>query len=316
MKRRTNDRYPSYCPPSYRAWLKVRKIYRQTLTRIQEQAAAKKPLDPLFEDGEDESADLYKTPGPNPVDAINKCAGWMDEDMERPDIKEIVDRFNEMKKELTARGLLFTSTAGTFVARQYHEHLERKKLWENAWTIHHAGLEPGYKVLDVGGASTTFSFYLASIGYRVVVVDNDWANCGTLFNARYVAKQMGWDLRALNHDIAQSLPFPDNHFDRVFSICVLEHLPSHLRQFLMKEIGRVLKPGAIAGLTIDYDAQRKVLVTDKGLRFRYKEKLERDVIRPSGMEIFGKAQWADTFPPDRFLGALFLKKTEKVSTRT
>lgn len=308
MKKHTDDRYPSYCPPFYRAWLKVRKIYRQTLTRLQERAASKRPLDPLFEDGEAISPDLYKTPGPNPIDAVNKCAGWMDEDMARSDVKEIVDQFNDLKKEMTGRGLFFTSTAGTFVARTYHDHLEWKKLWENAWIIRHAEMKPGYKVLDIGGASTTFSFYLARLGYPVVVVDNDWANCGTLFNARYVAKQMDWDLKAIDHDIARTLPFPDNHFDRVFSICVLEHLPCLLRQFLMKEIARVLKPGAVAGFTIDYDAERKVLVTDKGLRFGYKEKLERDVIRPSGMELYGKTHWADTFPPDRFLGALFLRK--------
>ena len=46
-------------------------------------------------------------------------------------------------------------------------------LWEDAWLIRHAHVEPGYTVLDVGGASTTFSFYLASLGCHVVIVDND-----------------------------------------------------------------------------------------------------------------------------------------------
>jgi len=179
--------------------------------------------------------------------------------------------------------------------------------------IRHAGIASGQTVLDVGGASTIFSFYVASRGCQVVVVDNDWANCGTLLNARYVAKQMGWTLDALDRDVSRPLPFGDGHFDRVFSICVLEHLPNRLRQFLMREIGRVLKPGALAGFTTDYDATRPVLVTDKGLRFAYKAKLERDVIQPSGLTVYGSAHWVDACPKDTFLGAFFLQKPATAS---
>jgi len=44
----------------------------------------------------------------------------------------------------------------------------------------------------------------------------------------------------------RNLPFPDNYFDKVFSISVLHHIPSKdLRIQHLKEMNRVLKPGGL-----------------------------------------------------------------------
>ena len=313
MKDRVRDRFPAYLPRAAVAFLVARKVYRQTITRLQERRAARRPPDPLLDDGA--SAPLTQ-PTPNPPEAINKCAGWMEEDLARPDVKAVADQLDALKVELAQRGLRFTNTAGNFLARQFHPAHKHGKLWENAWTIRHSGVAPGQTVLDVGGASTIFSFYLASLGCRVVVIDNDWANCGTILNARYVAKRMGWRLDALDRDVQRPLPFPADTFDRVFSICVLEHLPSQIRQQLMKEIGRVLKPDGIAGFTTDYDTARQVLITDKGMRFAYQAKLERDVLHPAGLSVYGPSCWLDVCPRETFLGAFFLQKPARPSPRT
>ena len=276
--------------------------------RIQEAIAARQLAD---SDGHD--PDAFQLPpasavAQNPVEAINKCAQWMEEDLSRPDVKAIADRIVALRADLTRRGLRYTNTAGNFLARQYQPDYERGKLWENAWVIRHAGVRPGETVLDVGGASTIFSFYLASLGCRVAVVDNDWGNCGTIYNARYVARRMDWDLQAWDRDVAKPLPFPDATFDRVFSVCVMEHLPSGVRQFLMREVGRVLKPGGMVGMTFDYDAARPRLITDRGLRYAQRDKLERDVIRPSELHVVGNAEWVDAYPDHGFMGSLFLQK--------
>lgn len=48
-----------------------------------------------------------------------------------------------------------------------------------------------------------------------------------------------------------NLPFPDNFFDKVFSISVFHHIPSQeLRVQYLKEIKRVLKPGGILILRV------------------------------------------------------------------
>ena len=307
-KDRRGERVPPYLPLSYQAFLRIRKVYRQTYTRLQERHRAKQPLDPLLADGEVTGPWVDGTLVPNPVTAINKCAAWMEEDLARPDIKALTEQLVAVKTQLASQGLRFTNTAGNFLAREYYPDLERSKLWEDAWVIRHTQPAPGHQVLDIGGASTIFSFYLASRGCRVAVVDNDWANCGTLYNARYVATRLGWPLKIVDRDVSRPLPFPARSFDRVYSICVLEHLPSAIRQSLMREVGRVLKPGGLAGFTCDYDTARQVLVTDRGLRFAYRAKLTRDVIAPSGLAIYGNTDWLDACDAKGFLGAFVLYK--------
>ncbi len=308
MKDPARDRFPSCLPWWYRAFLRLRKLYRQTTVRLQESAAAKRPLDPLLADGEPVPAASGSCSPPNPAGVLTKCARWLEEDLRQPSVQMLAERILALQAQMESLGLRYTNTAGNFLRREYHPATERGKLWENAWVLAHAAITPGQRVLDVGGASTSFSFYLASLGCDVVVVDNDWGNCGTLYNTNYVARRMGWRLRALDRDIQRPLPFLDGSFDRVFSICVLEHLPPGLRQFAMKEIGRVLTPGGIAGFTTDYDAVRPVLVTDKGLRFSYKAKFDRDVLKPSGLALYGSADWTDACPQETFLGAFFFHK--------
>jgi ubiquinone/menaquinone biosynthesis C-methylase UbiE len=50
---------------------------------------------------------------------------------------------------------------------------------------------------------------------------------------------------------ALNLPFPDNFFDKVFSIAVLHHIPSkEMRLSFLKEAKRVLKPGGYLAITV------------------------------------------------------------------
>lgn len=57
---------------------------------------------------------------------------------------------------------------------------------------------------------------------------------------------------------ALNLPFPDNFFDKIFSIAVLHHIPSkELRLQFLKEAKRVLKPNGLLILTVWDLWQRK-----------------------------------------------------------
>jgi hypothetical protein len=77
---------------------------------------------------------------------------------------------------------------------------------------------------------------------------------------------------------------------------------------MMGEVGRVLKPSGIVGITIDYDHNRKVLISDKGLRFGYRQKLFEEIINPSGLSLYGNDELVDMNPQENFLGVIFLKK--------
>lgn len=308
MRDEYNERFPPYIPFYYRMFVKLRKVYRQTMVRVAESTARRTGPKGIIPDGDAYWSEPKGESIPNPAEAINKSARWLDKDMAKAEIKALAEKVNALRKELRRKGLCFTTAAATFISRMFYPKAEKGKLWENVWLIYHSGVRPKSRVLDIGGASSVFSFYLASIGCSVAVVDNDWNNCGIIYNANYVAKKMGWDLKAYDRSIARPLPFPNEHFDYVFSICTIEHLPSKVRRFMMKEVARVLKHSGLVGLTMDYDYSRKVLLTDKGLRFAYRDKLEQDVIRPSGLRIYGNTNLIDFYHDKSFLGALFLKK--------
>lgn len=300
-----NDRFPSCVPLWYRAYCKLRKAKRQALTRLAESTAKRKLPVSVTPDGE-----VLWSPKQtaNPVNDFNKSAYWIDEDLERPELKAIVEKMEAMKKDLQSKGLRFTNTAATFLPRMFYPRSERTKTWENVWTIYHSNVKAGHRALDIGGASTPFSFYLASMGCSVAIVDNDWGNCGTLYNTDYVGRKMGWDIKAYDKDVSRRLPFPDKHFDHVFSICTIEHLPTPVRMAMMSEVGRVLKPGGIASITFCWDTNHRVLTVDKGLRFAYREKFMNDLVRPSGLDIYGNREWIDFEKDSGFLGAIFLRK--------
>ena len=308
METHAKKKYPRYLPLSYLIFLIIRKAYRQSLVRILERRARRRGPQGIVPDGDA----IWPQPGsdfPDQGNAINKSARWIDEDMRAPAMKSIFHGFELLKKEMEKRGLEYCSPAGIFKATTYLERTERTKNWENCWMIAHSGVRERKRVLDLGGASTIFVFYLASMGCDVDVVDNDWGNCGTVFNTNYVARKTGWYLKAHDIDLARKLPFPDNSFDYIFSICVVEHLSSAVRSFMMSEVGRLLKPGGIAGLTTDYVNDRDVLLFDKGLRFAYLDKLRREIIDPSGLQIYGNQNLVDAIGPDEnFLGAFFLQK--------
>jgi 2-polyprenyl-3-methyl-5-hydroxy-6-metoxy-1,4-benzoquinol methylase len=306
MKKKFHERYPSYLPFYYVVFLIFRKFIRQSQLRYLEAKARKLSVNPEFCDSRGDW--VRENELKNPIGAINKPAFWIDEDLKVPTIKELINKFVALKKLLDSKQLRYCSPAGTFIPATYLAKTDKSKTWENVWGINYSGVRPRDTVLDLGGASTILSFYLASMGCCVRVIDKDWGNCGIIYNSNYVGKKMNWDIKAYDYDLSKRLPFEDATFDSIFSVCVVEHLPCETRRLMMKEVNRVLKPDGIVFLTFDYVPERDCLFSDKGLRYAFKDKIERDIIHPSGLEVYGNKDWVDAFPEKCFGGALFLKK--------
>lgn len=78
-----------------------------------------------------------------------------------------------------------------------------------------------------------------------------------------------------------NLPFEDNSFDAVVFFEVIEHVPEEEVETLIKEIGKVLKPGGVVlGSTPNYPAKRYYaffsrIAARKRQLFSPKEKMER-----------------------------------------
>ena len=103
-------------------------------------------------------------------------------------------------------------------------------------------LRVGQRILDVGSGKGAFCGVLARGGQDVVGVDPSAA-------AARIAKTY------VNPDgdfvlgVGEDLPFSSERFDRVVSVCVLEHTKDDAR--VLREVHRVLKPGGLFTVTVD-----------------------------------------------------------------
>lgn len=294
---------PGYVPLYYRLYLLGCKLMKSVKRRLIPSLEGESP----GEDVKEVSGIVELGGSTSPF--INKTLTDIDNDMQKSEVVEAAQKIHQLEELLRSKKLKFTTPAGTFKMKDYTPLNERTKLWENAWMFANSKMKDEHVVLDIGGASTIFSFLLAHMGCEIHVIDNDWGNHGIIYNSRYVGSKMGWNLKTYMRDIVKPLPFPDNYFDRVFSVCVMEHLPSDVRKKVMTEVYRVLKPGGIVGMTMDYDINRSTPGLDKGLRYSLKEKLVKDIIEPSGLEVYGNSRLVDDCPPEFFLGSLFLVKS-------
>lgn len=97
----------------------------------------------------------------------------------------------------------------------------------------------GLKVLDVGCGGGFSCEFIAARGARVFGIDQS-QNC--IATAKAHAAGNGFEID-YQHGLAEDMPYPDNFFDVVLCVDVLEHI-ADLKQTIT-EIQRVLKPGGV-----------------------------------------------------------------------
>jgi len=117
----------------------------------------------------------------------------------------------------------------------------RDKPWEELKPLFDYYIKSNESVLDLGCGNGRYYEYMAP-GVKYTGIDFS-EKLIELAKKRYPQASFSvGDVLKLN--------FPDNSFDKVFSIAVLHHIPSSsLRLKALEEIKRVLKPGGMAMLT-------------------------------------------------------------------
>lgn len=156
-------------------------------------------------------------------------------------------------------------------------------------------LRPGVRVLDAGGTSSLFSFYLASLGCEVHSID---INPSLIKNSNQVAKKMGWNLHAYSMDVSR-MEFKEGFFDHCFSICVFEHLDFYLKQRAFVEFHRTMKPGGWVGITFDYNNPAPFVFDCMAFDDRYRNQLDspervKQVFTAGGLfELAGNPEFID-----------------------
>jgi ubiquinone/menaquinone biosynthesis C-methylase UbiE len=99
------------------------------------------------------------------------------------------------------------------------------------------------RILDIGGGTGVYSFWLSSLGHQVHLID---ALPKHVKQARDEAAQNKLNLQSIKVGDARDLEFPDNYFDAILMFGPLYHLTkkqSRLRA--LNEAQRVLKPEGI-----------------------------------------------------------------------
>jgi len=114
--------------------------------------------------------------------------------------------------------------------------------------------EPGQRILDVGALLSPLGLYLASKGCEVHVIDVD----PIVMRQEQLARDAG-----LGHLVGQKkfvvqkmdgrqTDFPDDYFDAVIALACVEHTRNEADIELLREVGRVLKPGGRLLLSARY----------------------------------------------------------------
>jgi SAM-dependent methyltransferase len=125
------------------------------------------------------------------------------------------------------------------------------RLWEYAWLFQTLSLSAGgIRVLDLGGPATPLTILAALSGCRVTTLD---INSEFVAAARECAQALQIDsLDARVGDMRDLAALSDDSFDVVLCCSVLEHLPGQDQEIALREMGRVLRPGGLIGLTFDF----------------------------------------------------------------
>lgn len=155
--------------------------------------------------------------------------------------------------------------------------------WEIVWVTMNAEFNKGQKVLDLGGSSSLFSYYLASKGLDVTTVD---LQKNLVENANRVAQQMGWKLT--NHVMNMSNLAFSSQFDHITSICVYEHIPMHERVEINRTIANLLTPGGRFSITFDYKNPSRSVRIDTPLD------VCAQFVKSSGLSLRGNQVFLDT----------------------
>lgn len=106
--------------------------------------------------------------------------------------------------------------------------------------IGQAGLQPDHVLLDVGCGTGTLAVLIKREHPTVEIVGLD-PDPNALAIAKRKAARGGLDLR-FERGFADTLPFANATFDRVFSSMMFHHLKKDERPRVLAEIRRVLKP--------------------------------------------------------------------------
>lgn len=165
------------------------------------------------------------------------------------------------------------------------------------------------KVLDLGSGTGRNANYLAKKGTQVVGMEISDIAIGL---ARERTKDLGADVKYLNHNIGLKYPFGDEKFDLIIDITSSNSLDEKERKIYLEEVNRVLKKDGIffvRTLCKDGDKNAKYLL-------KHNPGAEGDtyIMPGTGLteRVFSKEDFIETY--SKYFKILRMEKTESYPT--
>ncbi len=185
---------------------------------------------------------------------------------------------------------------------------------ETRYILQHLDVQSGQRVLDIGSPKLLSLFLAARL--RAEVHATDLLDYFFKPYERYSRVALGRDQGRyhVGREDARHLTYPAAHFQRVFSLSAIEHIPGDGDTKAMQEIERVLAPGGIACITVpwrddgyveefkhrgDPDAYWAPGDGDKVFfqRAYDRDTLERRLVGPSGLTRVDLSFWGERTVP-------------------
>jgi SAM-dependent methyltransferase len=156
-------------------------------------------------------------------------------------------------------GLRFYAFTSAFGAGRFLPRYDFFRFLEHGLMYEHLDLRSENRVLDVGAGYSIFPLFLASQRqYEVHIIDNEAALPGVkAFHERKLKKlglmkELHEGKVAVELQDARRLSYPAASFDRIVCISMINVVPQAGDSEIMKEIGRVLRPGGLAIVSFPY----------------------------------------------------------------
>lgn len=141
----------------------------------------------------------------------------------------------------------------------------------------------GMDILDIGATRVSFfPLFVGSKGAKVTVIDVD----KNVHKIKQYAKNRVYEenISTLVCD-ATKMKFPDSVFDIVYCISTIEHIDHEGDVMTMEEIGRVLKPGGKAIISVPYGQYEESTWGKWFFRVYDYTALENRLIKPSKLKL-------------------------------
>ncbi len=168
--------------------------------------------------------------------------------MDLIDVKKLIDRYSIDQLNESAENYYRSAVPAALFRKPFRLPEMKHLLTEVSYLCYGLDLLPGDTVLDFGCGVGWSTRILAACGCNVVGVDvsNTALDLAASMTRQWASAELGFDgtIEFRRYD-GKTLPIETGSIDKVFVLDAFHHVPDQIAT--LRELGRVLRPGGVAG---------------------------------------------------------------------